>query len=290
MRHAGSIGVEEAVRKATRDLQRAGVGSPRVDAEHLLALVLGAERSEVVRRRLLGCELTAEESSAYADLVEQRGQRVPLQHLTGVVDFAGLRLRVGPGVFVPRPETELLVQRARQVLSDLADPVVVDLCTGSGAIALAVHHHVPGAEVHAVDLSDSALAWARQNVATTGLDVQLRREAAATSCSELLGQVDLVTCNPPYIPPGAVPVDPEVADHDPPMALYGGGSDGLEIPLASARRAAELLRPGGVLLLEHGEAQGAALTAAVERSGSWAYVIDHADMSARPRLLEATRS
>lgn len=255
-----------------------------------MGAVLGIDRADVALRRVLGVSLSSSQRSTYLELVDQRCQRVPLQHLTGVADFAGLRLDVGPGVFVPRPETELLVQRAVQLLSVMPHPLVVDLCTGSGAVALAVQRYTPAATVHAVELSELAAAWASRNIRAWGPRVQLRCEAAQTSCPDLVGQVDLVTCNPPYIPPDAEPVEPEVADHDPAVALYGGGRGGLEIPAAMASRAAALLRPGGRLLLEHGQDQGPALTSAISHQGAWVTVTEHVDLNERPRFLEAVRA
>jgi release factor glutamine methyltransferase len=255
-----------------------------------MAHVLGVPRADVARRRVLREPVTQSQESTYENLVGQRSQRVPLQHLTGVADFAGLRLAVGPGVFVPRPETELLVERALQLLSEVDQPVVVDLCAGSGAIALALAHHAPSATVCAVEMSELAAAWARQNIENLGVAVELRVEAAQHSCSDLVDHVDLVTCNPPYVPPDAEPVEPEVARHDPPMALYGGRFGGLEIPVSMASRAAALLRPGGRLLLEHGHDQAPALTTAIAAQNAWSMVTDHLDLNERPRFLEAVRT
>lgn len=279
------------VRRAAAELRAAGVASPRVDAELLLAHVLDREPTDLRRALLLGEEVGVAEQSAYGRLVEQRASRVPLQHLTGVAHFRALTLRVGPGVFVPRPETEVLVDLA---LADLPTagqtPVVVDLCTGSGAIALALADEWPDARVHAVELSDDAHAWAAANVAHTGLPVDLRLGDATTAFEDLLGQVDVVVSNPPYIPPGSVPVDPEVRDHDPDTALYGLGEDGLQVPLAVAARAAQLLVPGGVLLMEHADVQGETLVARLGATGDWTQVTDHADLAGLPRVTRAVRA
>ncbi|WP_109473831.1 peptide chain release factor N(5)-glutamine methyltransferase [Ornithinimicrobium cavernae] len=281
----------DVVRAAARELTEAGVASPRVDAETLLAHVLGREVADLRRALLLDEQVGEAEHTAYRQLVEQRASRMPLQHLTGVAHFRRLTLRVGPGVFVPRPETEVLVDLALDALRGAGEsPVVVDLCTGSGAIALAVADEWPTARVHAVELSEDAHAWAAANVAATALSVDLRLGDASSAFEELRGRVDVVLSNPPYIPPGSVPVDPEVRDHDPEVALYGGGEDGLAVPLAVAARAAELLVPGGVLLMEHADVQGEALVRRLRATGAWGDVADHPDLTGLPRVTRAVRA
>lgn len=294
------------MRAAAHTLAAAGVPSPRVDAEALLAHVLDLEVPELRRAVILGERVSESDLAAYQRLVEQRADRVPLQHLTGVAHFRALSLRVGPGVFVPRPETEVLVDLALADLQRRAsalgtagdgsavrtgtDPVVVDLCTGSGAIALALAEEWPGAQVHAVELSEDAHAWAAANLVHTGLAVDLRLGDATTAFADLLGQVDVVVSNPPYIPPGSVPVDPEVRDHDPEVALYGLGEDGLQVPLAVAARAARLLVPGGVLLMEHADVQGEDLVRRLAASRDWVDVADHRDLTGLPRVVRAVRA
>lgn len=280
--------LDRVLRAASATLAAAGVPSPGVDAEILLAHLLGRDVGELRRARVLGEELDQASCTAYQDLVARRASRVPLQHLTGVAHFHGLELTVGPGVFVPRPETEVLVELALELLDGVQRPVVVDLCTGSGAIALALAAARADARVGAVELSAEAHAYAEVNLARTGLTVDLRSGRAQDAFPELAGTVDLVTCNPPYIPPDAVPVDVEVREHDPELALYGGGTDGLQVPLELAAHAHRLLRPGGVLLMEHADAQGESLPAALRPLG-WAEVVDHADLSGRPRVTRAVR-
>ena len=226
----------------------------------------------------------------YAGLVAERASRIPLQHLTGRAGFRGLELSVGPGVFVPRPETEFVAGLAIEAASAFEAPVVVDLCTGSGAIALSVADEVLTATVYAVELGREAHAWAERNVADTGLAVNLRLGDATEAFPELEGSVDVVVSNPPYIPVGMVPLDPEVRDHDPEIALYGGSEDGLAIPLAVARRAAELLRPGGLLVMEHADTQGESLPHALGRTGEWTDIADHDDLTGRPRATTARRA
>jgi release factor glutamine methyltransferase len=279
-----------AVRAATARLTDAGVASPEADAVALAAHALGLSAGDVRKAMVLGGAAPA----AYEALVEQRAARVPLQHLTGRAGFRRLELSVGPGVFVPRPETEfvagLAVDAARAAGAITPRPLVVDLCTGSGAIALAVKDEVPQAHVYAVELAEDAHAWAARNVADTGFDIVLARGDAAAAFPELDGTVDVVVSNPPYIPVGMVPIDPEVRDHDPEVALYGGSEDGLAIPLAVAARAAALLRPGGVLVMEHADTQGTALPVALRRTGSWSSVTDQLDLTGRPRATVAVRA
>ncbi len=287
---AGRAG--DLVRAAARELQAAGVASPRRDAEALLGHVLDRDQAELSRALLMGESVGEGERAAYDRLVAERAARVPLQHLTGQAHFRHLTLRVGPGVFVPRPETEVLVDLA---LTDLRErgrdrPVVVDLCTGSGAIALALAHEWPAAQVHAVELSEDAHAWAAANVERSGLALDLRLGDATVAFDDLVGAVDVVVSNPPYIPPGSVPVDPEVRDHDPEIALYGGGDDGLSVPLAVAQRAADLLVAGGVLVMEHADVQGEALVRALTAARVWSHVADHLDLTGLPRVTRAVRA
>ncbi len=277
---------ERLLEEATTTLTEAGVASPRVDAELLLAHVTGPPRGMLLGARLQGPQL-----QVYRDMVAARARRVPLQHLTGSAGFRYVDLEVGPGVFVPRPETELLagwaVEQASAVLSSSrsAPPVVVDLCTGSGAIALSVVHEVPRAQVHAVELDEQAFAWAERNLGDTGAD--LRLGDAFEAFADLDGTVDVVVCNPPYIPLDAwESVAPEARDHDPSLALWSG-DDGLDAMRRLERTAWRLLRPGGVVGAEHADAQGESAPAVF--AGRWADVRDHADLADRPRYVTARR-
>ncbi|WP_286690329.1 MULTISPECIES: peptide chain release factor N(5)-glutamine methyltransferase [unclassified Aeromicrobium] len=277
---------ERLLEEATTTLTEAGVASPRVDAELLLAHVTGTPRGMLLGARLQGPQL-----QVYRDMVAARARRVPLQHLTGSAGFRYVDLEVGPGVFVPRPETELLagwaVEQASAVLSSSrsAPPVVVDLCTGSGAIALSVVHEVPRAQVHAVELDEQAFAWAERNLGDTGAD--LRLGDAFEAFADLDGTVDVVVCNPPYIPLDAwESVAPEARDHDPSLALWSG-DDGLDAMRRLERTAWRLLRPGGVVGAEHADAQGESAPAVF--AGRWADVRDHADLADRPRYVTARR-
>ncbi|GAA4721319.1 peptide chain release factor N(5)-glutamine methyltransferase [Isoptericola chiayiensis] len=287
--------VDLLLRRAAEDLAAAGVPSPRPDAELLLAHVLGVPRGEVRRRTLLGSEMSdgaGPESVAarFALLVRRRADREPLQHLTGTAPFRHVELAVGPGVFVPRPETEQVAQvavdAAAEAISTRGSVVVVDLCTGSGAIALSVATEVPGAQVHAVELDATAHGWAARNL--RGSRVHLVRGDARTALSDLDGSVDVVVSNPPYVPSDAVPQEPEVARHDPAVALYGLGADGLEVPRGIVAAAARLLRPGGLLVMEHAEVQAAAARSLVADHG-FVDVGTRPDLSGRDRMVVARR-
>lgn len=285
------VSLHDAVARARARLADEGIASPEADAVELAAHALGTDASDVRRRMVLRDPTDAGFLDTYDALVDERLTRVPLQHLTGRAHFRRLTLAVGPGVFVPRPETEvaagLAIEAARAVDDDA--PLVVDLCTGSGAIALAVKDEVPHARVHAVELSDLAHGWAVANRDRLGLDVDVRLGDATTAFDDLEGAVDVVVSNPPYIPDGAVPNDPEVRDHDPEVALYGRSADGLAVPLAVAARAAVLLRPGGILVMEHADSQGESLPRGLRATGAWQDVLDHPDLAGRPRATVARR-
>ena len=276
--------LREAVRRAVRTLADAGIDSAEADAVALAACALKSTTSEVHKLMILGAAAPA----GLDDLVDERARRVPLQHLTGKSGFRRLELSVGPGVFVPRFETEFVAGLA--IVQLRLPSVVVDLCAGSGAIALAIKDEVPGADVHAVELSDLAYAWAIRNRDDLGLDVDIRLGDATLAFPDLEAGVDLVVSNPPYIPVGAVPNDPEVRDHDPEVALYGGSPDGLRIPLEVATRASELLRTGGFFVMEHADVQGDSLPAALRATGLWRDIQDHQDLNGRPRAVTAVRA
>jgi release factor glutamine methyltransferase len=262
---------------ATR-LREAGVPSPEHDAAELLAHVLGTDRSALS----LVDEVPPAAQEQYDALLGRRAQREPLQHLTGEAWFRHVRLEVGPGVFTPRPETELLAGWAIEQAAALDQPVVVDLCTGSGAIAKAIADEVPGARVHAVELDEPAYRWAARNLADTGVD--LRQGDFASAFDDLAGTVDVVVCNPPYVPLEAwESVAPEARDHEPHLALFSG-ADGLDAIRVLAVRAAVLLRPGGVLGVEHADVQGDSVPTVLSRTGRWSGVRDHGDLAGRPRF------
>jgi release factor glutamine methyltransferase len=265
-----------AVAEATARLESAGVPSPRFDAEVLAAHSLGVERRDLWRHRAAGAGFPA--------YVDRRAAREPLQHITGVACFRHLSLQVGAGVFVPRPETEVVVDAVIAAARRLARPRVVDLCTGSGAIALAVATEVPGSRVHAVELDPAAHAWAARNCA--GSAVELRQGDMAAAFPELDGAVDVVVSNPPYIPVDARIRDPEVASHDPAVALWSG-ADGLDAIRVVEQVAARLLRPGGLVVVEHSDLQGATAPAVFTDGSRWQDVADHRDLAGRDRYLTA---
>ena len=270
--------------EAAAALADAGVASPEYDAATLLAHVLGTSRGTV----LSVPDVPADRAEAFRDLVRRRAGREPLQHLTGTTGFRYVDLAVGPGVFVPRPETELLAGWAVEQAGALDAPVVVDLGTGSGAIALSVAHEVPAAIVHAVEVDPGAHAWAERNLAGTG--VRLTLADMADALPELDGTVDVVVCNPPYIPLDAwESVAREARDHDPAAALWSG-DDGLDAVRVLEATAARLLRPGGVVGAEHADAQGASAPAVFSGTGRWADVRDHRDLAGRDRYLTARLS
>ena len=256
-----------------------------MDAELLLAHAAGTSRAG-----LLTLDDVPDAAAArFTALLDQRADRVPLQHLTGRAPFRHLELAVGPGVFVPRPETEQLVEWALAWLAGLAEPVVVDLGSGSGAIALSIAHEHPGARVVAVERDPVAIEWTRTNAAAfPDVEVLAGDMTDPALLCALDGTVDLVVSNPPYVPDGAT-VPREVADHDPPLALWGG-LDGLDVVRGLLRTAARLLRPGGGLGIEHADQQGGALPALVRASGGWTDVADHPDLAGRPRYTTAHRS
>jgi release factor glutamine methyltransferase len=269
------------VAEAVRRLTDAGVASPEADAEILLAHVLRTDRSRLV----LVDDVADGDRATYDALVGRRAAREPLQHLTGRAYFRHVELAVGPGVFVPRPETELLAGWAIERAAALDHPVVVDLGTGSGAIAKAVADEVPHARVHAVEMDEAAHSWATTNLAGTGVD--LRLGDLGTAFDELAGTVDVVVSNPPYIPLDAwESVALEVRDHDPALALWSG-ADGLDAMRVVEARAALLLGPGGVVGVEHADAQGESAPAVYAATGRWADVRDHPDLAGRPRFVTA---
>ncbi|WP_171168690.1 peptide chain release factor N(5)-glutamine methyltransferase [Streptomyces sp. I05A-00742] len=272
------------VAQATQRLADAGVPSPRFDAEELAAFVHGVKRGE------LHLVADADFDARYWEAVARREAREPLQHITGRAFFRYLELQVGPGVFVPRPETESVVGWAIDAVRamDVVEPLIVDLCTGSGAIALALAQEVPRSRVHAVELDEGALSWARKNV--EGSRVQLHHGNALEALPELDGQVDLVISNPPYIPLTEWEyVAPEARDHDPQLALFSG-EDGLDTIRGLERTAHRLLRPGGVVVIEHADTQGGQVPWIFTEERGWADAADHPDLNNRPRFATARKA
>lgn len=275
----------DLIAAATERLAGAGVESPQADATELLSHVLQVHRGQLA----LMDSVDDAAAGAYESLVAQRATRIPLQHLTGVAFFRHVELLVGPGVFIPRPETELLagwaIDAAAARLTDHGTAVVLDLCTGSGAIAKSIKDECPGAEVYAAELSIEAHGWAERNLAGTGVD--LRQGDLVSAFDELVGRVDVLVSNPPYIPLEAwESVALEARDHDPQIALFSG-QDGLDAIRALERRGAELVRPGGVIGVEHADAQGESAPEVFAATGRWADVRDHKDLAGRARFVTA---
>jgi release factor glutamine methyltransferase len=272
-----------------RVLTAAGVPSPEVDTELLIGHVLGISRGQVQAKAATDAGVAADDMVEVIEGIERRAAREPLQHITGRAPFRSLELAVGPGVFVPRPETEFVTQLAIDALFAVASPspAAIDLGTGSGAIALALATEVPQARVVAVENSPRAFIWARQNAREIGAEnLRLVFADLADAVPELDGTFDVVVSNPPYIPLGAIPRDPEVRLHDPEAALYGG-VDGLDVVRTISARARLLLRPGGTLVLEHGEVQGDELRALLVADG-WRATATHRDLLGRDRATTAT--
>jgi release factor glutamine methyltransferase len=272
--------LRSAIDSATTLLTEAGIDSARYDAEELAAHCAGTERG---RLSLLGPpdDLFFDHYNA---AIAARSRRVPLQHLTGTAAFGPLTLSVGPGVFIPRPETEAILEWAvAQTLP--VKPVVVDVCTGSGALALAVARHWPDARVIGLDDSDAALDYARRNAAGTRVEFVCADVTDSGLLTELDGQVDLVVSNPPYVPDGAE-LGPEVVDHDPPHAVFGG-PDGMAVIPAVARLAGRLLRPGGLFAVEHDDTTSSTTAETISSTGLFDDILARTDLTGRPRFVTA---
>jgi release factor glutamine methyltransferase len=281
-----SARLKVAIDDAQKQLADAGVASPRHDAETLAAFVLGCPRS----RLLVAGDLSAGQQIVFRELVARRAARVPLQHLTGSAAFRYLEVAVGPGVFVPRPETEVVAGWCVDALREPARthaPIVVDLCTGSGAIALSIAQEVRGATVHAVERESAAHRWAQRNA--MGTRVVVHHADAAEALGELEGTVDLVVANPPYLPDAVRDqVDPEVRDHDPDAALWGG-PDGLDGPRMIEAAARRLLRDGGLVAVEHADHHGFSVAEMFRASGDWSHIVVRQDLAGRDRFVTARR-
>lgn len=278
--------VRRAIDDAAATLAKAGIDSARWDAEQLAAHVAGTDRGRLTLLDSPGEEFLGR----YRDVVAARSQRVPLQHLVGTAAFGPVTLSVGPGVFIPRPETEALLEWA--VAQQLAPrPLIVDVCTGSGALAVALAHHLPAARIIAIDNSDAALEYARRNARGTAIEL-LRADVTELACrlgllSELDGRVDMVVANPPYVPDGAV-LDPEVTQHDPHQAVFGG-PDGLAVIAPLVSLAATWLRPGGLIGIEHDDTTSAQTAKLFERTGAFDDVQAREDLTGRPRFVTARK-
>lgn len=270
-------------------LARAGVAAPRPDAEQLAAYVLDVPRGRLPLVPLVDPPVV----EALRKLVTQRAERVPLQHLTGTAAMGDIEVAVGPGVFVPRPETELLLSWGLDLLDGVEAPLVIDLCTGSGVLALAFAHARPDARVHAADRDPVALSWARRNADTraaagdTPVSLHAGDVADPTLLASYDGMADLVLCNPPYVPTGTE-LAPEVAQHDPPGSVLAGPT-GLAVIPDAIGTGARLLREGGGLAIEHDAGHADAVPSLLRQRRVLTDVAEHADLAGRPRYATARR-
>lgn len=281
----------DALAEASASFTSAGIETPEIDAQLLAAHVLGSNRGSIQSDLIIGRELTESQLHEFEALVSKRAQRLPLQHLTGKGYFRNLELKVGKGVFIPRPETESVVELAIGALRAVpGEPIAVDLCTGSGAIAISMATEVPNSKVYAWELNPDSESYLRENITTYGNAVQLTMGDIAEDdgFEALVGKVSVVVSNPPYIPNDAIPRDIEVREHDPALALYGG-VDGMEVMRVVSRRALELLVPGGFLVVEHADNQ-AQVVADLLRGDGWKQVRSHQDLSGRDRAVSAVKS
>lgn len=276
----------EALAFAKEQLTRAGVQSPEADAHWLLASVLGISRGELLNQITFDLDLSPQLNVQFNTILSKRVKRVPLQHLTGVAGFRSLELRVGPGVFIPRFETEQVTQVAIDFLNSLpGKPRAVDLGTGSGAIAISLAKET-NAEVFAIELSEEAVGYARQNISANKAPVELIVGSIEEELPKLRN-LDLIISNPPYIPLSAVPIDPEVRDHDPELALYSG-EDGLDVIRQIIEIAPVSLRIGGLLVLEHADGQSDSVRELLLEAGYGAVSV-HPDPTGRLRAVSSTR-
>ncbi len=279
--------VRDALDDAGAVLRDAGVAAPAHDAQALLAHVLGVDRMR------LPDELSDQDVLGFSAVIARRAAREPLQHIIGRAAFRHVEVEVGPGVFIPRPETEILtgwlLDRLRELREGgLREPLVVDLCAGSGAVALSVATEAPGTVVHAVEISEQAVSYAARNLAGSG--VHLHCADITDALHELDGTVDAVVANPPYIPLQAFEsVEAEARDFDPPIALWSG-QDGLDTIRLVERSAARLLRTGGLVGCEHADVQSSAAAALFAGTGAWADIRDHDDLAGKPRFVTARRA
>lgn len=262
----GRSTVRDMLFDAERRLKAVGIPSPAADAAWIISHALGIPRN----RLILQDDISDEQRVHVEQLLTQRLSRVPLQHLLGSTGFRRIDLEVGPGVFIPRPETELVAEAAIRELRDqpVGSRIAVDLCAGSGAIAISLGLEVDNSRIHAVEFSDDAIHWTQRNVkshedvlSAVGSRVDVIHDDAehvadaGRALARLAGQVAVVVSNPPYIPDAMIPREVEVRDHEPKMALYGG-EDGLNVVRGVLRTAAMLLVPGGLLVIEHADVQG----------------------------------
>lgn len=277
--------LSELIARGTAAFEAAEIESSKADAELIVAFVLGISRGELQAKAITGDSVA--DTVAIEALFARRAAREPLQHLTGEAYFRNLTLKVGKGVFVPRPETELLASLAIDAAKEFTNPVVIDLCAGSGAVGIAIATELPSATVFAVEKSEDAFKYAEENYKKLAPNSTVILGDAVDAFQELKGKTQVLVSNPPYIPAAMVPIYPEVALHDPALALYSG-DDGLDLIRVISRRGQELLVPGGTIALEHADMQSEAVVQLLLKDG-WREVFDHKDFNGRPRAVTAKK-
>lgn len=282
--------VAEALASLRDRLAAAGVPSPEADASILLGSLLGLSRGELLAHAHLGKELSAEVSAALEPLAQRREAREPLQHIVGRAPFMNFEVEVGPGVFIPRPETESLAERALSIAQSLGVDErglsIVDLCSGSGVLAISLARAVPWASVVAVEISPEALGYLERNVSRLAPSVTVTCSSVVDfAVTQAESSLDMILANPPYIPDSEMPNDPEVFAHDPHLALFGG-ADGLDVVREIVEFGLRALRPGGVIMMEHSNLQGAAIAGLLAESG-FRTVHTEQDLLGRDRFTHA---
>ena len=282
-----------SLRDATQRLAQAGVPSPQVDAEMLLAHAAGVSRGELLARVHSGKTVEDADLAQWDKLIVRRENREPVQHLTGTAAFMSFEVKVGPGVFVPRPETQSLVEHAIAQAQVMAVREVglhiVDLCSGSGVVAISLARAVLHASVVAVEASASAVEYLRHNVDTLAPNITVvESDVVSFGQSVKDASIDMIVANPPYVPLAEVPNDPEVFRYDPVMALYGG-EDGLDTVHEIVTLATRALRPGGYLAIEHSNLQGDAVRFTLKEAGL-RMVSTELDLVGRERFTQGFQS
>lgn len=276
------------LKQSAIQLSQAGVLSPDIDSELLAAHILGISRSELSVAIALNSIFPEDKIVAFSDAVSRRAKREPLQHITGLAPFRHLELFVGKGVFTPRPETEQVVSFAMEKIASLEQPIIVDLCAGSGAIALSFTTERADSNVFAVEKSEEAFEYLKQNSKRYGLELSQLSHVDLQDClPEMDAVADLVISNPPYIPSEAIPVDLEVQLHEPSLALFGG-ADGLDVIRRILTKAKQLLRTGGLLVLEHADTQALSIRELLLAEG-WIDVESKKDLAGKDRMISATK-
>jgi release factor glutamine methyltransferase len=280
--------LRDIVEHGAKQFEKIGIDSAITDAELLAGHVLGLSRGGVQAACISAAEISDAEAESILEKYGRRHSREPLQHIIGLAYFRNLELKVGSGVFIPRPETEFVAQLAIDELTKLKNPIAVDLGTGSGAIALAIATEVPGCKVFAVEKSQEALLFTEKNFKSYGgSNAQLAVGDLADCFPELNDKVSLVISNPPYIPEQAIPREPEVRLFDPALALYGG-VDGMSVIHKVSATAKRLLVSGGRLVVEHADSQGEQVRQLLLADG-FSDVQSHQDLTGRDRAVTATK-